>query len=241
VCKVSAAAVTGLLDRYVVLRAGGAMGYGCGPLVVSRRALSRSEFATARVAVPGLGTTACRLLQLHGGHSGQLLAMPYDRIMPAVEEGTADAGVIIHESRFVYPERGLRLVLDLGRWWEEATGLPLPLGVIVARRDLGPGLALRLEQAIRDSLAYARANRDVVWPYIVAHARELDPAVIAEHIATFVNEASVDAGESGRAALRVLLSRVAALEGRKFASAIFIDEAGQAGPTHPASPSASGV
>ena len=209
VTKLSMAAAAHILDRYVLLNAGAALGRGCGPLVVSRRELSAEERRTARIAIPGRMTTANLLLSLAGQFSGPRTEMIFDQVMPTVERGEADLGVIIHEGRFTYADRGLRLVLDLGQWWEQATGMPLPLGVIAARRDLGLETILRVEEAIRQSLLHARAHPEDGRAFIRAHAQEMDETVMASHIATFVNDYSLDLGDDGRKAVEALLEAAA--------------------------------
>ena len=209
VTKLSMAAAAYILDRYVLLNAGAALGRGCGPLVVSRRELSADECRSARIAIPGRMTTANLLLSLTGRFDGPREEMVFDQVMPAVERGRAELGVIIHEGRFTYADRGLRLVLDLGQWWEETTRMPLPLGVIAARRDLGQQAILEVEEAIRQSLLHARAHPEAGRAFIRAHAQEMDEKVMASHIATFVNDYSLDLGEEGRRAMESLLQAAA--------------------------------
>ena len=209
VTKLSMAAAAYILDRYVLLNAGAAPGRGCGPLVVSRRELSADECRSARIAIPGRMTTANLLLSLTGRFDGPREEMVFDQVMPAVERGRAELGVIIHEGRFTYADRGLRLVLDLGQWWEETTRMPLPLGVIAARRDLGQQAILEVEEAIRQSLLHARAHPEAGRAFIRAHAQEMDEKVMASHIATFVNDYSLDLGEEGRRAMESLLQAAA--------------------------------
>lgn len=205
VTKLSMAAMLHVLKDYIMLNAGAALGRGCGPLVVAGRVLAPEELAGARIAVPGAMTTANLLLSLHEGFKGPREAMVFDQIMPAVREGRADIGVIIHEGRFTYQDRGLELVVDLGAWWEAYSGLPLPLGVIAVRRDLGMETARKVDAAVRRSLEHARAHPGDSVPFVRAHAQEMDPKVMADHIATFVNDFSLDLGEEGRGAITSLL------------------------------------
>ena len=209
VTKLSMAAAAHVLDRYILLNSGAALGRGCGPLVVSRRDLTDDECRHARIAIPGRMTTANLLLSLTGRFSGPREEMIFDQVMPAVEQGRADIGVIIHEGRFTYAGRGLHLVLDLGQWWEKTTGMPLPLGVIAVRRDLGMHAALRVEEAIRQSLLHARAHPEAGRAFIRAHAQEMDEAVMNSHIAMFVNEYSLDLAQEGRKAMQALLQAAA--------------------------------
>ncbi len=204
--KLSYAAFARVRHRYLGLAAGGALGRGVGPLVVARR---DRPFAGARVAHPGEHTTAYTLFRLFMGERPFTpVPMVYSAIMPAVERGEVDLGLIIHESRFVYPEHGLVKLLDLGEWWEEATGLPLPLGLVAVRRDLGEARARALERAVRASLAYARDHEAEAWPYLRAHAQELADDVIRAHVRTYVNAFSLDLGEEGRRAAAELFARM---------------------------------
>ena len=188
-------------ERYALLRSAAALGYGCGPLVVATRALSRTAVAKCRVAVPGELTTAHLLLRLWQPAAVDRVFLPYDRIQSAVLAGEADCGVIIHEGRFTVADAGLVAVVDLGEWWESATGLPIPLGCIGMRHGLVPELKQDVEQLLYESVAYARAHREASISYMVEHAVELDRAVLWRHVDTFVNDFSLDLGERGRAAV----------------------------------------
>ncbi|WP_018467415.1 menaquinone biosynthesis family protein [Calidithermus timidus] len=206
--KISYAAYGRLRERYVALRSGGALGRGVGPLLVAREPLG--DLRGKRIAIPGRHTTAFLLLSLRD--EGFIpVEMRYDRIMPAVQAGEVDAGLIIHESRFTYPRYGLVKVLDLGEWWEGETGLPLPLGAILARRDLGEPTIRALDRAVRQSLEYAYAHPQETVAYIKQHALELEDEVIWAHIRTYVNDFSLDVGEEGERAVRELFRRA---EGR---------------------------
>ncbi|MDR3074303.1 MAG: 1,4-dihydroxy-6-naphthoate synthase [Deltaproteobacteria bacterium] len=220
IVKVSASAVADIVDDYVVLNAGGALGRGCGPLLVApaSKAVTVAGLRDAAIAVPGLLTTANLLLSLHGGFSGPRRELIFHQIMPELAAGRVDAGVIIHESRFTYADHGLACVLDLGRWWEETTGAPLPLGVIVGKRSLGEPVLRRVEAGIRRSLELANARPEAVMPFVRAHAQEMDSAVLARHIATFVNEFSLNLGEAGRDAVRRLVTRAAEARGIPLAA-----------------------
>lgn len=191
-------------DTYALLDAGAALGYGCGPIVVAQSADALRKPETATVAVPGELTTATLLLRLWLPELTTSVAMPYDRIMEAVRTGAADAGVIIHESRFSYTNAGLVTIRDLGDWWEEETSLPVPLGGIFAKRSLEPGTHRDISELIRNSIAYARKNMAAVSDYVSCHAQEISPEVQRRHIDTFVNEFSIDIGDVGRAAINRL-------------------------------------
>jgi 1,4-dihydroxy-6-naphthoate synthase len=216
ISKLSVSAVLHILDKYWLLRAGGAIGRGCGPLIVAKNPVGIESLRGAKIAVPGKLTTAHLLLRLQGDHQGPCVAMQFDRIMPAVAAGEVDAGVIIHEGRFTYSSYGLHQVLDLGQWWEEAMGLPLPLGAIAIRRELGADVARKIEEKIRESLLYSRYHPDQAKPYIRSHAQEMEPEVIQRHIDTFVNDFSVDVGVEGERALKRILEAACSLEGIPF-------------------------
>ncbi|MBS3967142.1 MAG: 1,4-dihydroxy-6-naphthoate synthase [Truepera sp.] len=188
-------------EEYVMLRSGGALGQGVGPLIVSRVPLR--SLAGRRIAVPGRLTTANLLLQLSQPDTVPI-TMRYDQIMPAVAAGQVEAGLIIHESRFTYPHYGLIKHQDLGAWWEAETGLPLPLGGIMARRSLGRAVIERLDEAIRASLSYGYAHRAEAQPYIAAHAQELAATVMQQHIDLYVNDYTRDLGQTGKEAVTTL-------------------------------------
>lgn len=208
VAKISMAVYPRIQKHYRLLSCGGALGRGCGPLLVADRRQDIKDLTDAPIAVPGKMTTACMLLLAHGGFRGRLVVMRYDKIMPAVAKGEIQAGVIIHEGRFTYPDHGLHLILDLGAWWEAYTGLPIPLGGIVARRSLGSEFAVWMEDRIRASLDYSRKHEDKIWLFIQEQAQEMDRQTIREHIQTFVNEFSRDMGEEGWAAVQAVIDRV---------------------------------
>ena len=212
ISKVSIHAMLHILEDYCLLRSGGALGRGCGPLVVARESLSLEELRDKPIAIPGKMTTANLLLRLHGVHRGPAVEMSFDRIMPAVANREVDAGVIIHEGRFTYPAMGLKLVLDLGGWWEEQMGVPLPLGGIVIKRGLGPDTARLVQAKIRESLSHARSHPEEAWPYIRAHAQEMEPHVIQQHIDMFVNDYSRDVGIEGEKAIRIILEAASRIE-----------------------------
>lgn len=206
VTKLSCHALGHALDRYTLLDSGAALGRGCGPLLVTARADS-GPASSWTVAIPGQLTTAALLLRLFLGQPCRTIVMRFDRIMDAVLAGEADAGLVIHESRFTYQARGLRCVQDLGAWWEEETGLPIPLGCIAARRSLLPELRTGIEKAIAASIRWAQAHPADCLGYIRQHAQELDEAVTAAHIGLYVNDFSLSLGEEGGAAVQELLRR----------------------------------
>lgn len=207
VTKLSYHAVGHLLDEYCVLPSGGALGRGCGPLLVSRNDLSGDELVRKRVAIPGKYTTAALLFQMFLPGCTDLVEMRFEKILEAVWNGEVSAGVIIHESRFTYQSRGLQCLQDLGQWWEDISGMAIPLGCIVARRSLGNRLIAQIDSQIKASLIWARANRGDGLAYIRQHAQEIREDVIQSHIDLYVNDFSYDLGEEGRFAVEMFLSR----------------------------------
>ncbi|GAB4420786.1 MAG: 1,4-dihydroxy-6-naphthoate synthase [Thermodesulfovibrionales bacterium] len=208
VTKVSFHAYGFLRDRYVLLRSGGALGRGCGPLIVARSKTTMNELRGKRIAIPGKLTTAYLLLQLYDSTlANNTVIMRFDRILGAVNNGDVDAGLIIHESRFTYPDYGLYEVMDLGTWWEAETGLPLPLGCIIAKRDLGMDLIREIDMLIRRSVEYGISHREETRGYVKAHSQELEDAVIEQHINLYVNNYTVDSGSDGILAVEELFKR----------------------------------
>lgn len=222
VTKISCHAFYYLQEDYQFLRSGGAFGRGCGPLLVQRaedrshQQKVRKRKSEVRIAIPGELTTAFLLLKLYlpdesSPHSAlrvpQFMVMPFNEIMGAVRDGKADAGLIIHESRFTYPDYGLVQAADLGEWWEKETGLPVPLGGIIAKKSLGAGTIEKIEGLIRESVKYAMAHRAETMPFIKRYSQELSDEVIKKHIGLYVNDYSVDMGDDGAEALAELLKR----------------------------------
>lgn len=207
ITKLSFHALGYVLDSYVLLRSGAALGRGCGPLLVSDHKVDIATFPDLTVAVPGEYTTAAMLLKLYAPDWKNIIMLRFDEIMPAIESGRVDCGVIIHESRFTYRSRGLDLIVDLGDWWERISGHPIPLGGIVARRSLGSDLIMRIDQAVKASIRWARLHRQLCQPFIKKYAQELDEAVINEHIGLYVNTFSEDLGSEGLAAVRTFFEK----------------------------------
>lgn len=210
IVKVSVYAYGRLQGAYELLSAGGAMGQGCGPLIVARRPdLDQRALGAQgiRVAVPGRWTTAHCLLSLYQPAATQKIFMPFDRILPAVADGEVDAGVIIHEGRFIYRAYGLVMVEDLGAWWETTTGYPVPLGAIIAKKSLGHETITVIEATIRASLQAARDNPEAPLPFMRKHADTMDAAVMQQHVQLYVNEYTYDFGKEGMQAIAYLLQR----------------------------------
>ena len=207
VVKVSFYAYGRLRDTYELINAGGALGRGCGPLVIAKNTgIAAEQLPSMRIAVPGRWTTANLLFSLYAPAAQNKVYMSFDEIMPAVAAGDVDAGVIIHEGRFTYPSFGLSLIEDLGSWWEKATGHPIPLGAIIAKKELGPETLARVEAAIRASIYYARANPAAPRAFMKQHATEMDETVMDSHVALYVNDYSLDFSPDGMAAIEHLLS-----------------------------------
>ncbi|MFD4583014.1 1,4-dihydroxy-6-naphthoate synthase [Streptomyces sp. NPDC087659] len=213
VLKVSYAVLPYVLDEYALLPCGGALGRGCGPLVLTRE--PGTDLSGATVAVPSEKSTAYLLFRLWAADVlpdgvGRVVVLPFHEIMPAVRDGKVDAGLVIHEARFTYQEYGLHCLADMGEHWETTTGLPIPLGAIIAKRSLGPELLSLLAESARTSVRMAWDDPPASRPYVMEHAQEMDPAVADQHIGLYVNEFTADLGEAGYAAVRGLLTRAAA-------------------------------
>ncbi|MEU1001962.1 1,4-dihydroxy-6-naphthoate synthase [Streptomyces tibetensis] len=213
VLKVSYAVLPYVLDDYALLPCGGALGRGCGPLVLTRE--SDADLTGRTVAVPSEKSTAYLLFRLWAadtldGGVGEIVVMPFHEIMPAVRDGKVDAGLVIHEARFTYGQYGLHKLADMGEHWENTTGLPIPLGAIIAKRSLGEQKLRLLADSIRTSVRAAWDDPEASRPYVMEHAQEMDPAVADQHIGLYVNEFTAGLGEDGYAAVRGLLTRAAA-------------------------------
>lgn len=207
--KVSYAALPWLLDDYHLLPCGGALGRGCGPLVLTRTGADRADLSGATVAVPGDRTTAYLLFRLWsaGQPPARIEIVPFHEIMPGVAAGRYDAGLVIHEARFTYHRHGLTALVDLGEWWEADTGLPIPLGAILARKGAVDPVAATgwVRESVRQAWADPSASRE----YVLAHAQEMEPDVVDRHIDLYVNEFTADLGDAGFAAVEALLGRAA--------------------------------
>jgi 1,4-dihydroxy-6-naphthoate synthase len=207
VTKLSFMALGLVRKEYGLLYSGGALGWGCGPLVVARPGRTLNDAGRATVAAPGELTTAALLLSLHLGRAPNFKHMLFSEIMPAVASGEADYGLVIHEGRFTLAEYGLCRLLDLGQWWEQETGRPLPLGGIAVRRSLGTDVAQIADRTIRSSLARAEQFPEETMEYVLQHAQEMDPNVVNQHIQLYVNSFSLNLGTEGEEAVATLFSR----------------------------------
>jgi len=211
ITKISYHALCFIREDYCLLRSGSALGRGCGPLIVSKDRNALKGLHGKRIAIPGRLTTANLLLQLFASDSGIVFSshieMPFDRIMDSVSKGDVDAGLIIHEGRFTFLHYGLKKVVDLGEWWETVTGLPLPLGGILAKKNLGRDVIIKIDSLVRRSIEYALSHKEEPKVYIKRHSQELEDQVIEQHINLYVNDYSLDIGEQGLSAVRELLRK----------------------------------
>src|SRR5207248_3895436 len=205
VTAVSIHAFAHLTDKYALLPSGCSMGERYGPMVVSRKPLSVADLPNVRIAVPGTMTTAFLTLRLllPGGFVHEVV--PFDQILDAVAAGRYDAGLIIHEGQLTFQNQGLHLVVDLGVWWQERTGLPLPLGGNVVRRDLGRATMRQISRLLKESIRYALDHREDALAYALSYARDMDKALADRFVGMYVNDWTLDYGPRGREAVRRLL------------------------------------
>jgi 1,4-dihydroxy-6-naphthoate synthase len=192
-------------DKYALLPSGGSVGDGYGPMIVSSRPFTEEEVKSKRIAIPGTLTTAYLALKLFAPNI-QTVTVPFDQIIPQVLAGKHEAGLIIHEGQLTYSRSGLNRVVDLGRWWQQRTGLPLPLGGNAIRRELGAELMAEVGKALRDSIQYALDHREEALTYAMQFARDLDTQSADKFVGMYVNERTLDYGEDGREAVRRLLA-----------------------------------
>jgi 1,4-dihydroxy-6-naphthoate synthase len=204
ITKISYHALGHLREQYVLLRSGSALGRGCGPLIVAKPGTDLIDLNRGVIAIPGMLTTAYLLLRLFDPAIKNITVMNFDRIMDSVSTGVVIAGLIIHESRFTYPLYALEKLLDLGEWWEQYSGLPVPLGGILGKRSLGRDALHSVEAGIRASIRYAHAHPDEVLDYCRNHSQEMDETVMKNHIDLYVNDFSLDLGQEGIDAVRRL-------------------------------------
>ena len=192
VTKLSFYAWMAVKDRYHLLNSGAAMGFGCGPVLIAKGPLNQADIRHIRVALPGQWTTAHLLFRLWAPDVRQRVFVPYDRIFDMLASDQADCGVIIHESRFTFEAAGFSTVVDLGAWWENETGLPIPLGAIAVRKHLGQPLITKIDAAVNQSIRQAMRHPEEALPYIRQHAQEMDATVLEKHIRSFVNDLSLE-------------------------------------------------
>ncbi|HKS80013.1 MAG TPA: MqnA/MqnD/SBP family protein [Candidatus Acidoferrales bacterium] len=193
-------------DKYVLLDCGASFGEGYGPIVVASHPIKKNELAGRKIAVPGELTTSYLALKLFEPNV-VTVTMPFDKILDAVRAKEVEAGLLIHEGQLLFSQAGLHRVVDLGQWWQEVTGLPLPLGANAIRRQLGPEVGNAVAKIIRESVSYALDHREPALNYAMQFARDMDPALADKFIGMYVNRWTLDYGEEGRAAVRELMSR----------------------------------
>jgi 1,4-dihydroxy-6-naphthoate synthase len=197
-------------DKYVLMDCGASFGEGYGPIVVSSHPIKKTELAGRKIAIPGTMTTSYLALKLFEPNV-ETVTMPFDKILEAVQAKEVEAGLLIHEGQLLFSQVGLHRVVDLGQWWQEITGLPLPLGANAIRRRLGPQMGLQVARVIRESVSYALEHREAALNYALQFARDMDPQLADKFIGMYVNRWTLDYGEEGRRAVRELLSRGAAV------------------------------
>ena len=207
VSAVSIHAFAHLADKYALLASGCSMGDHYGPKLIAREPMTLDQAKGKTIAVPGKLTTAYLTLQLCLGKDVKVVLMPFDEILPAVADGKVDVGLIIHEGQLFYQDKGLHQIVDLGQWWMGQTGLPLPLGGNVVRKDLGEATIAEIARLLRESIEYALANRQEALDYALNYARDLDPKLADEFVGMYVNQWTVDYGPRGREAVRLLLDK----------------------------------
>jgi 1,4-dihydroxy-6-naphthoate synthase len=208
--KLSYHAFAHLTEQYALLHSGSALGNHCGPLLISKKNIAKADLAKCRIAIPGIYTTAFFLYGIAFGKLGIPVPMVFSDIEAAVLSGEVDAGVIIHENRFTYAQKGLLLIKDLGAHWEDQTGWPIPLGGIVVNRKLPLEVQNKLDRVMARSVAYAQAHQDDVMPYVRQYAQEMDETVMKAHIDLYVNHYTLRLGSKGEAAVRHLMNEAMA-------------------------------
>ena len=207
ISKLSFAAIGHLIEEYGLLRSGVALGKGCGPLLVAKPGFDIEQLPSKKIAVPGMWTTACLLLGLFLSIKPKAVPMPFEQIMPAIQKDEYECGVIIHEGRFTYRNYGLVKIVDLGKWWEDKTSLPVPLGGIAVRRDIASSITKKIEDLIRSSVQYSFNHRSEADNYIKKYAQEMSSKVICQHIDLYVNDFTINLGKEGEEAVNTLLRK----------------------------------
>ncbi len=206
VTKMSFAAYTFVSDKYQILNAGSALGRGCGPLIISKTPLTLEDLKDKTIAIPGTRTTANLLMSIFVPECKAKMEMVFSEIEEAVLSGQCDAGLIIHENRFTYQQKGLFKVADLGELWEKKTGLPIPLGCIAVKRSLSEKEKIKINTLIRNSVEFAFENPEASKDYVAQHAQEMNPEVQQQHIDLYVNDFSVNLGHDGKKAIMTLFN-----------------------------------
>jgi 1,4-dihydroxy-6-naphthoate synthase len=195
------------VHQYALLHSGSALGKGVGPLLIQKGGNGTQDLSKAHIAIPGLSTTANLLLTLAHPEAKDKTEVLFSEIEDAVLRGEYDAGLVIHESRFTYAQRGLEKIVDLGDWWEQHSGAAIPLGGIVIRRDIDRELAATVDAVIRESVAYSWKHYPDLAPFVTANAQEMDESVMRQHIELYVNEYTTDLGPVGERAIHTLFQK----------------------------------
>jgi 1,4-dihydroxy-6-naphthoate synthase len=189
------------LDRYISLPSGGALGNGVGPLLVAKKEIPLDKIETLKIAIPGVNTTANFLFSFAFPKATNRFPVLFSTIEDTVLSGEADLGLLIHENRFTYYQRGLVKIMDMGEYWQEQTGLPIPLACIAVKRTIDNGIQGKIGNLIKKSVEYAFANYPHIAPYVKEHSQAMEEEVMRKHIDLYVNDFSIDLGENGRAAI----------------------------------------
>jgi 1,4-dihydroxy-6-naphthoate synthase len=204
--KISYGVLPLVIKNYIVMNSGSALGKGVGPLLISKKPVDFTEVEKYAIAIPGENTTAHLLFSLAFPNAKNKVFKRYDEIEKSVLESEKVLGVIIHENRFTYMERGLHKIVDLGNFWEEKTSLPIPLGGIVGRRNIDENILMKVDALIKESMEYAFENYPLITDYVKQHSQEMDPSVMKKHIDLYVNPYSINLGKEGRNAIRKFIN-----------------------------------
>ncbi|WP_343688477.1 1,4-dihydroxy-6-naphthoate synthase [Chitinophaga sp.] len=206
ITKLSYGVLPKVLHQYELLNSGSALGRGCGPLLIAKKPIDKENIKDCKIAIPGINTTANLLFSTAFPEAKNKEILVFSDIENAVLDGRVDAGVIIHENRFTYQQRGLVKIIDLGEYWESTTGSPIPLGGIVIRKSLPAELKQQVDKLIHDSLQESYKHYPALSSFVTSHAQEMEESVMRQHIELYVNDFSLDLGEAGRAAIDRLMA-----------------------------------
>jgi len=207
ITKISYNAYTRLTDNYILLDSGSALGENCGPLIIANKEFRIDELHLKKIAIPGINTTANLLLSVAFPEIKNKVEMVFSDIEKSVIDGSVDAGLIIHESRFTYEEKGLKKIIDLGEYWEELTNTPTPLGGIIAQRSLGNKMLQKINRVLRRSVQFAFDNPKSGFEFIRQHSQEMSEEVMYKHIGLYVNNYTLDLGEAGKKSVETLFNK----------------------------------
>ena len=227
ISKISYGVLPLVLNKYKVLNSGGALGKGVGPLLISAREINdvTSTIENLDIVIPGVNTTAHMLFSYAFPQAKNKRFLVFNQIEEAVLSGKADAGVIIHESRFTYGDKGLTKLIDLGEYWEKETGAPIPLGGIIVKNEIDKAVQQKIDRLIRNSLEYSFQNYPQISSYISSHSQEMSEEVMRKHIDLYVNNFSIDLGKEGKEAVHTLLDVYATMHNSSYSkSKIFVEK-----------------